>query len=151
MLVVQGQTWQTCALRRAGHEIFQVRHAHVGAELVNKARNLVDVPLSVPEQGQGPAYGGRQVYPVVFKDRSQVGDATYGKHLGRVVVGHKQKLVPPQAARNGESAHGVAVAGAVNAVKYAHGAPLPRCGGAAEPTNGHGPASTRPATGSGIF
>ena len=81
--------------------------------------------------------------------------AAYGKfrlqHLGRVVVGHKQKLVPPQAARNGESAHGVAVAGAVNAVKYTHGAPLPRYGGAEEPTNGHGPASTRPATGSGIF
>ena len=96
--MVEGQTGQPGLFGGARHKVFQICHADIGLEFINEARNLINITLPVPQQGQGAADGGGHVHLVVLEHRAQVGKAAHGKfrlkNFRGVVVRHKKKFVP---------------------------------------------------------
>ena len=140
VLVIEREAGQSGAFRRARDKIFQIRHADMGAEVVDQAQGRADMAFPLEEQRHGAGYGGAQIHLVVPEDRAEIGQTLHAKfrlqHAGRVIVGHKEELVLRQATRQGQAAHGVAVACAVDAVEDAcHEGSFLRAGPAE-----HGPA-----------
>ena len=113
VLMIEGQAVQTGLFGRTRHEVFQVRHADVGLELVDKAQHLIHITPAVPEQRDGLAHRGAHIHLIVTEHRAQIGDAVHPEfgfqYLGGVVIGHEQKFVCAQTAGDGQPAHGMAM------------------------------------------
>ena len=129
MLVVEGQAGQTGLFGRTRHEVFQVRHADIGPELVDEAQHFIHIAPAVPEQRDGLAHRGPHIHLIVAEHRAQVGDAVHPEfglqYLGGVVIGHEQEFVCAQTAGDGQPAHGMAMPCPVDAVKDSrHSFPL---------------------------
>ena len=90
---------------------------------MDEIHEFVDVLIPVQECRDGSGYSGGDVHFVVFENGAQVRDAVNRElslQNGRgVIIADKEKLMLPEAAGYGEPAHGVPVAGTVNAVENA--------------------------------